>query len=176
MKLFVTLFVCLAAAQAVSQNLVEVRKNFHQAVLDPDQSKEFHESLKDVSLNTPTLKAYKATSEAMLARAVWNPFTKLSQVMKYADLMDMAIQEDANNIEIRFLRLAIEYNLPRFLGMSRHLEEDRDVIVDNVSSIETMDLDPSFCRYIIYFLDNTGLCTTEQIVAMEQNLTRINNR
>ncbi len=170
MKSFVFL-ISIALSNAVfAQSLEEVRESFHQAVLDPDQSRAFHDFLKDTQPSTPTLKAYKAASEAMLARVVWNPFTKLSQVMKYSDLIETAIHEDVENIEIRFLRLSIEYNLPKFLGMSKNLEEDRDVIVNNLSNVNAMDVDPSFCRYIIYFLNDTGLCTDDEIVLMENAL------
>ncbi|MEP1094351.1 MAG: hypothetical protein ABJG78_04540 [Cyclobacteriaceae bacterium] len=144
-----------------------MRKSFHMAVLDPEKSEEFHNFLKNTTLTTPTLKAYKASSEAMFARAVWNPFTKLSQVMKYADLMEMAVEEDVENAEIRFLRFAIEYNLPRFLGMSKHLDEDLEAIIANLTSIPSMNLDASFCRYIIYFLKETNLATKEDIKKME---------
>jgi hypothetical protein len=152
------------------QSLAEVRENFHLAVLDPDKSRKFYEFLKDAPTNTPTLKAYKATSEAMLARALWNPFSKYKHVLKYSDMIEGAIYEDSENVEIRFLRLSIEYNLPRFLGMSNHLKEDRDTIVENLTSVYKMDIDPSFCRYIIYFLNDTGLCTEEEIALMEKAL------
>ncbi len=170
MKSLVFIFTLLFCLQAESQSLVEVRESFHQAVLDPDQSREFHDFLKKTKPSTPTIKAYKAASEAMLARVVWNPFTKLSQVMKYSDLMEAAILEDMENIEVRFLRLSIEYNLPKFLGMSKHLDEDRDVIVKNLTSVEAMNVDPSFCRYIVYFLNDTGLCTSDELAAMESVL------
>lgn len=175
MKSLVFIICFLVSLQAISQSLVEARESFHQAVLDPDQSRAFHNFFKNTTPNTPTLKAYKATSEAMLARVVWNPFTKLSQVMKYSELMETAVLEDQENIEIRFLRLSIEYNLPKFLGMSKNMTVDRDTIVSNLSTVNSMDLDPSFCRYIIYFLNDTGLCTEEEMLLMENVLTSSNS-
>ncbi len=87
--------------------------------------------------------------------------------------MEMAVEQEQDNIEIRFLRLAIEYNLPRFLGMSTHLSEDRDVILDNIVSVSKMELDPSFCHYILYFLNDTGLCTPDQFERMRSELKGI---
>ena len=150
--------------------MADIRKSFHEAVLDPEKSEDFHQYLADFTISDPTFKAYQAVSEAMLAQVVWNPFTKLSQVRKYERLMKVAVESDAENIEIRFLSLAIEYNLPRFLGMSKHLVEDRDVIVNNISSIQSMKLDRSFSRYILYFLNETDLCTQDQITQMEESL------
>ena len=169
-RLLVVGLFLLTSSFAVSQSLDEVRKVFHSAVMEEGKSRDFHNFFKGEDKLEPIFLAYKATSEAMLARVVWNPFTKLSQVMKYADMMEEAVAEDMMNIEIRFLRLAIEYNLPKFLGMSKHLEEDRDWIVDNLSSVSTMDIDPSFSHYIIYFLNDTGLCTTDQMVEMKSVL------
>jgi len=167
MKFFYFSIIFLIPFLGDSQTLAEVRKKFHIAVLDPEKSEEFHDFLKNTALTTPTMKAYKASSEAMFARAVWNPFTKLSQVMKYSDLMEVAVEEDEENAEIRFLRFAIEYNLPRFLGMSKHQDEDLEAIVSNATSISSMNLDESFCRYIIYFLKDTGLSTKEDMEKME---------
>ncbi|MEP5614122.1 MAG: hypothetical protein ABJP45_17855 [Cyclobacteriaceae bacterium] len=175
MKFLFLLIICLIPLLGNSQTLEEVRKNFHMAVLDPEKSEEFHDFLKNTTLSTPTLKAYKAASEVMFARAVWNPFTKFSQVLKYADLMEKAIEEDAKNAEIRFLRFAIEYNLPRFLGMSKHLDEDLKLIVASRTSIPSMNLDASFSRYIVYFLRGTGLTTEREIAQMEKDLVSRNS-
>lgn len=171
MKFLSLLIICIVPFLGEAQTLTEVRKSFHEAVLDPKQSEIFYDFLKDTPLATPTLKAYKAASEAMLARAVWNPFTKLSQVMKYDHLMEAAVEEEAENVEIRFLRLAIEYNLPRFLGMSKHLDEDLETITSNLTAVPSMNLDASFCRYIIYFLRDAELSTEEEILEMEKVLS-----
>lgn len=172
MRLTILLITCSLSYCLCSQTIEEVRTSFHSAVLDPEESKAFHEFVEDLKLSSPTLKAYKAVSEAMLARVVWNPFTKLSQVLKFGDLIEMAVLEDPENIEIRFLRLAIEYNLPKFLGMSDHLIEDRDVIVKNMGTIKTIGVDSAFGNYIIYFLRDTKLCTEEEIVEMESGLVK----
>lgn len=170
MRIAALLFFQLVFLSANSQSLAEVRKQFHLAVLDPEYSSDFHKFLEEVPLITPTHKAYKASSEAMLAREMWNPFRKYAQVLKYEELITEAIQEDSANIEIRFLRISIEYNLPRFLGKSKHLHEDRDIIVQNLSLASSMDIDPDFCHYIIYFLKDTELCTPEEVKAMEEVL------
>lgn len=153
-----------------AQSLQEVRQRFHEVVMEPKQTKAFHEFLQESPLNTSTINAYRAVSEAMMARVVWNPVSKLSQVIKYADQMDAVIKSDADNIEARFLRFSIEYNIPKFLGMSKHLEEDRDMIVQNLSHVATMDLDPSYGQYILSFLTTTQLCSEQELTAMKESL------
>ena len=152
------------------QTLQEARSSFHQAVLNPEFSRTFHEAMRSTLDESATLMAYKAVSEALLAQVIWNPFSKLSQVMKYDKIMQDAIMQDDKNIEIRFLRLAIEVNLPEFLGMSEHIREDRDMIVQNMSNVGSMNLEKSYGQYIFYFLNDEGLCTEEEISLMKSTL------
>ena len=168
MKVLACVLLFLFAFSSNAQSIEEIRIAFHGVVLNPDNSRSFHDLLKEIDNPTPTVKAYQAVSEAMLAQVVWNPFTKLSQVSKYNNQMEMAIIDDADNIEIRFLRLAIESNLPSFLGMSTHMDEDLDQIIANLSSVSNMNVDSKFGRYIFYFLESTGLCDDSQIAQMKK--------
>lgn len=159
----------------MSQSILDIRKQFHDAVMSPDQTKEFRKFLNESELSTPTVNAYRAVSEAMMARIVWNPLSKFKQVLKYADMMEEAVKSDIDNIEIRFLRLSIEYNIPKFLGMSKNMDEDTNMIVRNLSNVQDMNLDPSYGRYILSFLETTKLCTEQEMLAMEQSLNPVEN-
>lgn len=140
--------------------------------MDVKMCRDFHSYFEDAEHLTPTIQAYRAVSEAMLAQVVWNPFSKLSQVMKYDKQMEAAVNSDPENIEIRFLRLAIEYNLPSFLGMSTHIEEDIDVILENMTTVNSLEIDPGYGQYIFWFLETSELCTPDQVMAMKETLTR----
>ncbi len=170
MRQLVILIPLLLVLSSEAQSLLEVRKNFHDAVMEPKRTKEFHRYLKESELTSATINAYRAASEAMMARVVWNPISKLAQVIKYAEMMENAVMSDKDNIEIRFLRLSIEYNIPKFLGMSKNLEQDTDMIVKNLSDVQNMDLDPSYGRYILSFLETTKLCTDQEMLTMKQGL------
>ena len=155
------LFVAIFSSEG--QNLAEIRSAFHLVVLNPDDSKDFHQLVNNVKNPSYTIEAYQAVSEALLAQVVWNPISKLKQVVKYNKMMERIVDEDPTNIEIRFLRLAIEYNLPSFLGMSTHLEEDAAQIVSNLSNVSEMQVNPMFGKYILSFLEQTDLCTPYQL-------------
>lgn len=168
-KSIIACVLLLIATGISAQSLNEIRSEFHAVVLNPDDSRDFHNFLKDIENPTSTEKAYQAVSEALLAQIVWNPFNKLKQVMKYDKQIEAAVEEDSKNIEIRFLRLAIEYNLPSFLGMSTHMEEDVDMIVNDLSGVSRMHVNPMFGQYIFHFLEETNLCTSEQLALMKQS-------
>lgn len=172
MKSIILLLAISISTFVSGQSLQEVRNSFHHAVMDPTTARDFHALLELSKDNSSTILAYQAVSEALLAQVVWNPFSKLSQVMKYDRLMEKAVMDDIENIEIRFLRLAIEVNLPSFLGMSTHVQEDRDMIVNNMSKVSSMKLEKKFGQYIFYFLNDTGLCTSDEISLMKKTLAQ----
>ena len=162
--------VCVGTAQKAT--LEEARKEFHKAVMSDDKSRPFHRYMENFEDPSAAVLAYQAVSEAMLARVLWNPFSKLTQVRKYQEKIALAVAGDPENIEIRFLRLAIEYNLPTFLGMSEHVEEDVTMIMKNLPSAASLRLDPAYGQYIFYFLEQTDLCTSDQILAMRASIAQ----
>ena len=167
MRFTLLLVMVLSSFFACCQDLVEVRSKFHSVVLEPENARDFHSYISAIESPSSTVLAYQAVSEAMLAQVIWNPFSKIKQVIKYDKMMTEAVSQAPTNVEIRFLRLAIEYNLPAFLGMSKHLDEDLEQIVSNLSSMEGMQVNQKFGRYIFYFLDSTDLCTQKQLEQMK---------
>jgi hypothetical protein len=74
-------------------------------------------------------KAYKAAGLALMAKHKFSPWDKLSYLKKASNLFDEAVKSDINNVEIRFLRLSIEFNTPSFVGMSKNIETDKAMIL-----------------------------------------------
>jgi len=171
MKIYASILFTVATFLLTAQDveLNKLRKAFHKAVVDESESKDFHSLFSTIKGSSATIDAYQATSEAMLARVLWNPFSKLEQVKKYDSKIEKAVEEAPDDLEIRFLRMSIEYNLPSFFGMKKHLEEDLAVILSNLASVSSLKVDPDYGRFIFYFLESTDLCTTEQIKDMKSS-------
>lgn len=173
MKYTLTLcLLCLVIGSSLCQSLTEIRKRFHQAVLNGDSIENFHEYIQGVTNTAPAVIAYQAAGEAMLAQTLWNPLANLAQVNRYEKLIRKAVEMDADNLEIHFLRFAIEYYLPRILMMSTHLEEDRDFIMANLWRCEQMNINPEFERYITYFMKETGMLLPDQITVIRELLNK----
>ena len=153
-----------------AQNLDVLRKNFHRAIIDRNEAEEFYQCLKEYD-KRPVILAYKAVSEALMAGEGWNPFDRISHLSAYESSMNDAVMMDVDNIEIRFLRFATEYNIPKILRMSDHLMEDLEMIVKNIDALHALKLDRSFTNYILYFLNDTKLCSDEQIAIIENQLS-----
>ena len=148
-----------------------LRQAFHNALLDIEELDQFLKVLDNMDIDTPLEVSYKAMSKALEAKRAFNPFVKYSNLLEYRKLIQRAFDQDSLNLEIHFLRFSVEYHIPRFLGMSEHLLEDKNWMVNYMSSVETYNVSERFLKYIFYFLKDTGLCKEEEIEEIE---TKIN--
>lgn len=164
------LFLC-SIIVVYGQPLSEVRQKFHAAVLDPSNVTKYHSYISKIKSEEPIIKAYKAVGEAVLAQEKWDPISKFSQLKKFSNLIEQAVYLDDRSLEIRFLRFAVEFQLPRILMMSDHLDEDRDFIMANLHEINQLNIDPGFVRYITYFMNETGLLDADQLIQIKASLT-----
>ncbi len=151
--------------------MTRIREVFHEAVVDPEKSKAFHEYISEYTSSEPVIMAYQAVSEALLAQTIWNPLAKYAHVKRFQEQMAVVMAMDNENLEIRFLRFAVEYYLPRFLMMSDHLEKDRDFLIENLSSLGNLEVDHGFARYILYFLNETGMVDNDQLIEIRASFT-----
>jgi hypothetical protein len=109
--------------------LPALRRHYRQAATDEAASRHFHQLMSQYAEHDPVVLAYKAASEAILAKHTGGVFDKLDRVKSASRQFDHAVGLNPHNPEIRFLRFSIESNLPGFLGASKHVDEDRTLLV-----------------------------------------------
>ena len=109
----------------------EARKKYFEAIGNERKIERLLKDLQNIENPSALLLAYRAACESMMAQFSWNPYTKLAQVNKSFDFFEKAIKDDAQNVEIRFLRFSVQHNVPDFLRKNREFEEDKNVLVDN---------------------------------------------
>ncbi|MCS6916242.1 MAG: hypothetical protein RMK52_00930 [Chitinophagales bacterium] len=110
--------------------------------------------------------AYLGATEALMARDAWNPWTKWEYLQRSMATISRAVAMDPEDAEIRFLRFCIQHYVPAWLGMSDHLQEDRQHILAALRQQQLAPGDP-LRQNIIRFLLESGRCTD----AEEQWLT-----
>jgi hypothetical protein len=101
-----------------------LRRHYEQAAADKQAGEKFYNLLRDYAGQDALVLAYKAASEAIKARDA-SMLNKLTYVQQATKTFDQAVALDSNNAEIRFLRFSVESNLPPFLGLSKHVDEDK---------------------------------------------------
>lgn len=132
-----------------------LRRHYEQAAADKDAGEKFYKLLVDYKDRDGLVLAYKGASEAIRARDA-SMFNKLTYVQDAAKTFEQAVGIDPRNPEIRFLRFSVESNLPAFLGLSKHVDEDKEMLLSAALSHPKSGLDTEAFRTVRDFLVERG--------------------
>jgi hypothetical protein len=130
MKLIASLLCLFALAFA---DLSEIRKLYPDSAKSEENANAFNQKLADVAETdaNKTLVAYKGAAETLLSK-FGNTLGKKTKHMKAgAHLIDAAVAADADNIEIRMIRLSVQESVPKIVGYKKNIKEDKAFIVAN---------------------------------------------
>ncbi|RIJ42579.1 hypothetical protein [Pontibacter oryzae] len=140
----------------------ELRGEYLQASKDEQAADRFHKKMSAYKEKEPLVLAYKAASEAVMAKYVWNPYSKLKQLRASAAIFEEAVALDANNPEIRFLRFTVEHYVPRYLNLSAHVEEDKRIVINSLKAHPKSGMSVELARTMRDFLLTKDHCTEEE--------------
>lgn len=144
------------------------------ALHDCSKAENVYQLFTQVDQPTAKMLAYKGALEAIMTKTTRNVFKKLSYLNDSENTFEKAISMAPNDLEVRFMRLAVEHEIPRFLGMSDHIEEDIEFIVKNLSIFKPNDLPYSVRREIIGFAKQSGYFTNSEIAVFEMVMANKN--
>jgi hypothetical protein len=132
-----------------------LRRHYEQAAADKAAGEKFYKLLVDYQERDALVLGYKAASEAIRARDA-SMFNKLTYVQDAAKTFEQAVGLDPQNPEIRFLRFSVESNLPAFLGLSKHVDEDKEILLNATLNYPGTGLDAEAFRTVRGFLVERG--------------------
>lgn len=135
--IYTLLLKCFLVMPTTSPTLHDVRIMYHEAANNDDACKKLVAILKPYDEKSdPVLYGYRASATMMMAKYVFSPFSKISYFRKGRDMLQRAVKADDQNIELRFLRFAVQTNLPFFLGYKDHIDADKIFILKGLTAIE----------------------------------------
>lgn len=151
MRKIYVLLICLIIAFNVhgNESTISFRTYYYEVCLQKTPVEEFetflelHEDRKDL-----TIEAYRSAICFLWSDYYFNPVKKWNCFIKGKTSMEQLIQRNPNNIEIRFLRLTIQENIPDFLGYNSDTKEDRQFISENINEITDNDLHNRIVSYL----------------------------
>lgn len=167
--IFILLVFIYQYSQA-SEGIDRLRKCFHASVLDESKIEDFHSKVMNISMPTSIETAYQAASFALMAKKTWNPIDKIAFINRYGKLIDHAISNDPCNIEIRFLRLSIDYQTPVIIGRKDNVCSDKKLILTLLKPIHKFEIDASFNRFILYFLEHEKIYSEKELALVAAKL------
>lgn len=132
-----------------------LRRHYELAAANKAAGEKFYQLLADYKDRDALVLAYKGASEAIRARDA-SMFNKLTYVQDAAKTFEQAVRIDPQNPEIRFLRFSVESNLPAFLGLSKHVDEDKEMLLSAAFSHPKSGLDAEAFRTVRDFLVERG--------------------
>ena len=150
-------------SNAQERSIHKLRHEFYLSTLDYQNAFPLIDKLNKISDPNALELAYRAATQAILAKPGWNVFKKLGYLRRSRQSFLKAIEMDMKDVEIRFLRLSVEHHIPRYLGFSRHIAHDKQVIMENIERFKQKELPQEISDYIIRFSVESGIYTTEEI-------------
>jgi len=149
MKSFLILLVIGMNSYAGFPSQREVRTLFRKAATNENACRNLVKQLQPYNeKNNPLLAGYRACATMLMAKYVFNPFTRLSNFSKGRTLLEKSIAADKENIELRFLRYAIQTKAPFFLNYRSSLKEDEGMITGSLSKMDDNDLKTTIVAFL----------------------------
>jgi hypothetical protein len=136
MRALLTILI-LWSTTAVAQDdlLMTIRKNIGEVFKTESVCLDMFAAFEKADISSDNLLlGYKGAVELGMARHDGNVFKKMSFFGDGKDNLEKSIKNDPNSIELRFLRLTIQANLPAFLGYGGEKEADKAFVLANLDT------------------------------------------
>jgi hypothetical protein len=144
----------LTANSVSSQSRELIRLRQICSNIDYHEPSDILEQLEKINTNGPLMEGYKSISLLMQSRTSASPFNKIKYFRRGTAMLDYSVSADLTCIELRYLRFCVQTTVPSFLRYSSHIEEDKQFIIQNWSSLSDFDLK----ERIRTFLLRSGYC------------------
>jgi hypothetical protein len=140
-----------------------LRTEYLTALSDYLNAPKVYESFLKVENPNGKILAYQGALEAIMTKTTWNLFKKISYLRTSEESFQKAIKSAPNDIEIRFMRLAVQFEIPEYLGFSEDMQLDKQFILENMKSLQSENIPPILMNQIIGFMYRCEMFTEEQI-------------
>lgn len=113
-------------------SITEIRKLYTTANNSESNAKEFASKLSEVDKeDNKTLVAYKGASLTILSKLEKKASDKSKKFKEGSSLIEYAVANEPNSIEIRMIRLSIQENVPKVVHYSGNKKEDKKFLLDH---------------------------------------------
>jgi hypothetical protein len=144
--------------------IVKIRRLLIQAAESKKANKELKTLLASCDLRDPLINGYVGASLMIEAKHMFNPLGRWNKFKEGKALIENAIKADALNYELRYLRFAIQTNIPPVLGYSANVQADKKLLIDKLGAVNDTDLRSR----VLNFLLTAKVCTNEELKKLKQ--------
>jgi len=109
---------------------------------------ELYTQLQDFNLSNPVIQAYKGAAEMTQANCVGNPWEKYQYFKDGKKELETAIEKEPDSLEIRYLRFAVQENLPGILNYN-NIEEDKEFLIESLILQMQNNIPGEFLNFVL---------------------------
>ena len=142
MKRLTFLLLLIISNLMFSQNLKEYRallqtgeKSERSAKTLIDKSTTAYKNSKE-----PVYLGFLAVGKFFMAKHAFNPLKKMSYFNEGKKLMENSLKAEPGNLEVRLMRLITQESVPKILGYSQNISEDRTYLTRSYKNTTDEDL------------------------------------
>jgi hypothetical protein len=135
------LFMGFSEAQIVMEEFHQLKSEIEEAVFITKYRKE----------TCISVQAYVCAVEMKQAEYVFNPFTKLKIFKKTKRKLNLLIDTNPKNIDLRYIRLLLQERTPSILRYNDTIEEDKAFLLKKI------DTKGIYKELQVYIYNNTSL-------------------
>ena len=148
---FVLMSMIISHSVYSNDTVTNCREYYYGVCLNKESIHDFQEYLELHNENIGTsVKGYKSAIWFLWADYFINPLKKWTCFNNGKDELEKLIKNNPNNIELRFLRLTIQDNLPNFLRYNQDKKIDKEFIHNRLNQIVDEDLRMRIITYLCY--------------------------
>ena len=132
-------------------DISEVRQLYKEADLSEKNVANLFNKLESITKSDDkVLVAYKGAVTSMTAKYEKGVKLKKDVFKNGVSLVEFAVASEEDNIEIRFVRLSVQQNSPKFLNYNKEIEEDKKFILNYFDQISSSKLKTYIKDYILH--------------------------
>ncbi|MFZ1704044.1 MAG: hypothetical protein WAT79_06835 [Saprospiraceae bacterium] len=142
------LFLLLSILSWVNPELSNLRSLYIQSPSDESKANLLLSKIEKIKSVDKVYVGYEGAVKIVLAKFAVNPIKKWNLFTEGKSILEGAINSAPKNSELRYLRLTIQTNVPKFLGYSSQIKEDKNFLEKNVEVIKDVELQTMIRSYL----------------------------
>lgn len=161
-------FLLVLPGEIFGYDIRQIHLEYFAAVNNQAKAEQFYLKLKKLKPADPLLQAYYGSAQAVRARYALNPYNKITYLKGGLRTLNSSVVKSPANLEIRFLRFSLQHYIPPFLGMNKHLNEDKKQIIELVRKKQYGLLDSHLLKNIVSFMKESKRCSAAEIAVLNK--------
>lgn len=148
------LLFCLFFGNASTNDVSHLRQLFIVSYSNEQAALELFNSSRRTPAS-PLLAGYKGVGSIMMCNHTRNPYSKWRYFSDGKRMLENAISQDPVDVELRFLRFAVQSNAPAFLRYNHEMQEDKKTLLHYLQQPLSTAGDTELRSMILVYLGKT---------------------